>query len=102
MSYEPTVFAAWPYRDADADILAHWVIVFIRVFQLPVFFAISGFFAAYLLETRGIQAFLRQRWSRIGVPFLVAWPVLAVTMYFIVPFTAQFSSVPPTHVYSVE
>ncbi|MDE0028648.1 MAG: acyltransferase family protein [Deltaproteobacteria bacterium] len=102
MSYEPTVFAAWPYRDADADILAHWVIVFIRVFQLPVFFAISGFFAAYLLETRGIQAFLRQRWSRIGVPFLVAWPVLAVTMYFIVPFTAQFSSVPPTHVYSLE
>ena len=102
MSYEPTVFAGWPYRDAHADIFVHWLIVFIRVFQLPVFFAIAGFFAAYLVESRGIRAFLRQRWSRIGVPFLVAWPVLAVTMYFLVPFASRFSSVPPTHVYSVE
>ena len=102
MSYEPTVFAAWPFRDAHADILVHWLIVFVRVFQLPVFFAIAGFFAAYLVETRGIRAFLRQRWSRIGVPFLVAWPLLAATMYFVVPFASQFSSVPPTHVYSLE
>ena len=102
MSYEPTVFAGWPYRDAHADILVHWLIVFIRVFQLPVFFAIAGFFAAYLAETRGIRAFLRQRWRRIGLPFLVAWPVLAVTMYFVVPFASRFSSVPPTHVYSLE
>ena len=102
MSYVPTVFAGWPYRDAHADTLVQWMIIFIRVFQLPVFFAIAGFFAAYLIETRGIRAFLRQRWSRIGVPFLVAWPILAVTMYFIVPFTSQFSSIPPTHVYSLE
>ena len=102
MSYEPTVFAGWPYRDAHADILVHWLIVFIRVFQLPVFFAIAGFFAAYLVETRGIPVFLRQRWSRIGVPFLVAWPVLALTMFFVVPFTSQFSSVPPTLDYSRE
>ena len=102
MSYVPTVFAGWPYRDAHADILVHWLIVFIRVFQLPVFFAIAGFFAAYLLETRGIRAFLRQRWSRIGVPFLVAWPVLAVTMFFVTQFASRFSSVPPTHVYSLE
>ena len=102
MSYVPTVFAGWPYRDAHADILVQWVIILIRVFQLPVFFAIAGFFAAYLVETRGIRAFLRQRWSRIGVPFLVAWPVLVATMYFVVPFTSRFSSVPPTHVYSLE
>jgi peptidoglycan/LPS O-acetylase OafA/YrhL len=102
MSYVPTVFAGWPYRDAHADIFVHWLIVFIRIFQLPVFFAIAGFFAAYLVETRGVRPFLRQRWSRIAVPFLAAWPVLVVTMYFVVPFSSQFSSVPPTHVYSLE
>ena len=102
MSYVPTVFAGWPYRDPHADILVHWLIAFIRVFQLPVFFAIAGFFAAYLVATRGIRPFLRQRWSRIAVPFLVAWPILVVTMYFVVPFASRFSSVPPTHVYSLE
>ena len=100
VSYVPTVFFEWPYRDAQADILAYWVVVFIRVFNLPVFFAIAGFFAAYLVETRGSRQFLRHRWSRIGVPFLVAWPVLAVTMFFIVPFAAQFSSTPPNAAYS--
>ncbi len=101
MSYEPTVFEGWPYRDAQADILVSWVIAFIRVFQLPVFFAISGFFAAYLVESRGIWMFLRHRWSRIGVPFLVAWPILAILMYFIVGFTAPFSSIPPGYTYAM-
>lgn len=97
MSYEPTVFEGWPYRDAQADILVHWVIVFIRVFQLPVFFAIAGFFAAYLVRMRGIRGFLRHRWSRVGVPFLAAWPVVAVTMYFVLTFASRFSSIPPSH-----
>ena len=94
MSYEPTVFEGWPYQDASTDVLVRWVIVFIRVFQLPVFFAIAGFFGAYLVHRRGVRGFLRQRWSRIGVPFLVAWPLVGVTMYFILPFLSGFSPVP--------
>ena len=78
------------------------MIIFIRVFNLPVFFAIAGFFAAYLMETRGTRGFLKHRWSRIGVPLLVAWPVLAVTLFLIVRFAAPFSSIPPTAAYSVE
>ena len=101
VSYVPVVFFEWPYRDAQADMLSYWVVIFIRVFNLPVFFAIAGFFAAYLVETRGAQGFLRHRWSRIGVPFLVAWPLLGVTMFFIVPFAARFSTTPPNAAYSL-
>jgi hypothetical protein len=101
MSYEPNPFEGWPYKDAQANFLAHWVIAFIRVFQLPVFFVIAGFFAAYLVQTRGITGFLRHRWSRVGVPFLAAWPILAVVMYFALRFASQFSSNPPSYSYSV-
>ena len=101
VSYVPVVFFEWPYRDPQADMLSYWVVIFIRVFNLPVFFAIAGFFAAYLLDTRGTREFLRHRWSRIGVPFLVAWPLLGVTMFFIVPFAAQFSATPPNAAYSL-
>ncbi len=101
VSYVPVVFFEWPYRDAQADMLTYWVVIFIRVFNLPVFFAIAGFFAAYLIETRGAREFLRHRWSRIGVPLLVAWPILAVTMFLLGPFAAPFSSVPPTGAYSL-
>ncbi len=101
VSYVPTVFFEWPYRDPQADMLSYWVVLFIRVFNLPVFFAIAGFFAAYLIETRGTGGFLRHRWSRIGVPFLVAWPVLAVTMFLLAPFAARFSAAPPIAAYSL-
>jgi hypothetical protein len=102
VSYVPTVFFEWPYRDAQADMLSYWMVIFIRVFNLPVFFAIAGFFAAYLMETRGPREFLRHRWSRLGVPLLVAWPFLAVTMFFFAgPFAARFSSAPPNAAYSL-
>ena len=94
MSYMPSVYVGWPYRDAEAGVFAHWLVVFIRAFQLPVFFALAGFFAAYLLEARGIRSFLRHRWSRIGVPFLVAWPFVAVTVFFLLRFVSSFSSIP--------
>ena len=81
--------------------LTYWVVIFIRVFNLPVFFAIAGFFAAYLMETRGTRGFLRHRWSRLGVPLLVAWPVLAATMFLTAPFAARFSAVPPDAAYSL-
>ena len=102
MSYVPSVYVGWPYRDAEAGIFAHWIIVFIRAFQLPVFFALAGFFAAYLLEARGIREFLRHRWSRIGVPFLVAWPVVAVTVFCLLRFVSSFSSVPSTVSYDLD
>ena len=96
MSYVPTVYEGWPYRDAQPDLPAHWVIVFIRAFQVPVFFAIAGLFAAYLVEARGVRAFLQHRWSRIGVPFVVAWPVIAVATFFVARFVSAFSAVPST------
>jgi peptidoglycan/LPS O-acetylase OafA/YrhL len=96
INYDPTVIEGWPYTDPQTDLLVHWVIVFIRVFQLPVFFAIAGFFAGYMVEAHGVKAFLSQRWSRIGVTLLAAWPVLAGVMYFLLAFAPKFSAVPPT------
>ena len=96
ISYDPTAIEGWPYKDPQTDLLVHWVIVFIRVFQLPVFFAIAGFFAGYLIEARGVRAFLRQRWSRIGVPLLAAWPAMGAAMYCVLTLAPAFSSVPPT------
>ncbi|MCA2979936.1 MAG: acyltransferase family protein [Myxococcaceae bacterium] len=42
--------------------------------RMPVFFALSGFFAALVLERRG-EGFLRDRFSRLGVPLFVAAPL---------------------------
>jgi glucan biosynthesis protein C len=47
---------------------AYWMI---HVFRLPLFFLVAGFFAALLLEARGIRTLLSNRIVRIGIPMLV-------------------------------
>ena len=50
---------------------------FLHVFRMPAFFVIAGFFAAYLLQTRGPNKFLRNRLQRIALPLLMFWIPLA-------------------------
>ena len=52
----------------DAESSLYWAI---HVFRLPLFFAVAGFFAALLIEIRGVSALLGNRAIRIGVPLLV-------------------------------
>ena len=40
-------------------------------FRLPLFFIMSGFFSAMLLQRRGIAGFLGHRWKRIALPLLL-------------------------------
>ena len=54
----------WPYQDERTNPFFDWLIDFIHVFRMPVFFMFSGFFAVYLIRTRGTKKFLRHRWSR--------------------------------------
>ena len=69
------------YQDAMRSPFTGWVVLFTRLFHMPVFFLVSGFFAAFLFDTRGAQAFLRHRLKRIGLPlvcsFLVLYPLMA-------------------------
>ncbi len=46
-------------------------------FQMPIFFILSGFFAALLLTRRTPGAFAANRLLHIGVPLIVGWAVLS-------------------------
>ncbi len=77
LAYSPMLHFFWPSADAAPhkayDVLA-W---FSHLFRMPLFFLIAGFFAALLLERRGVQAFLLNRTLRIALPFvLFLGPVL--------------------------
>lgn len=43
----------------------------IHAFRLPLFFLVAGFFAALMLQSRGVAGLLRNRIVRIGVPLVV-------------------------------
>ncbi|MEM9495514.1 MAG: acyltransferase family protein [Pseudomonadota bacterium] len=56
------------------------ILIVINTFRMPVFFLLSGFFTALLLDKRGVAATIENRKQRIVLPFLIFLPVLAVTM----------------------
>lgn len=66
----------WPYLDAQTTVLADGVVMYLHAFRMPLFFVLSGFFAAMLFERRGGASMLRNRLARIGFPFVVGMLVL--------------------------
>jgi len=61
-----------PARSGAFDLLN----TLIHAFRMPVFFLMSGFFAALLLERIGTAEFVRHRARRIGLPLLIGVLVL--------------------------
>jgi glucan biosynthesis protein C len=57
----------------------------IHVFRLPLFFLVAGFFAALLLNSRGVPSLLHNRAIRIGVPLvlgvLTVAPLLSLCLH---------------------
>jgi surface polysaccharide O-acyltransferase-like enzyme len=50
-------------------------------FRMPLFFLMSGFFSAMLLQRRGMGGFLSQRWKRIGLPLLLGMVTIIPAMW---------------------
>lgn len=78
VGYAAADFKIWPIHDAQTTPLLDGVIVLIHAFRMPVFFLIAGFFAALLIDKRGVSAFMRNRRARILKPLLVFWALLLV------------------------
>jgi glucan biosynthesis protein C len=54
-----------------------WFVGIAHDFQMPVFFIMSGFFAALAVARSGAGPFVRGRLRRIGIPLVVGWLLMA-------------------------
>jgi peptidoglycan/LPS O-acetylase OafA/YrhL len=61
----------WWLKDPQTSRWADLFILLLHTFRLPVFFVMSGFFAALLIERRGRLAFLENRAARLALPFVL-------------------------------
>ncbi|MEM7754763.1 MAG: acyltransferase family protein [Planctomycetota bacterium] len=73
-------------------------------FRLPLFFLLSGFFSAMLLQRRGATGFLGHRWKRIGLPLLLGLITIIPAMWGVIlgghALQRQFS--PPARDWSLQ
>jgi peptidoglycan/LPS O-acetylase OafA/YrhL len=66
----------WPFRDPERSPLAGLAVLAIHTFRMPVFFVMSGYFSAMLIERRGAWGYARNRTQRIVLTSFAAWVVL--------------------------
>lgn len=73
-----TLLLPIPWGAFDAS--RHWsfdiLVGLIHGFRMQLFFLLAGFFGRLLYQRLGAGAFGKQRLQRIGLPFLLGWPVL--------------------------
>lgn len=73
--YKATPEANWPH-DQSAYRFLDWLYDFIHIFRMPLFYLVSGFFAHLVITKYGILFFLKQRFKRIVIPFIIGLIVI--------------------------
>ena len=96
IAYAPEYQAVWFTAGNGTHPWFDWMASGTHLFRMPLFFLIAGFFAHLLIQKRGNNAYLKNRLLRLGVPFIVFWPLTVVSvvaaLFFI---TANANNQPP-------
>ena len=83
------VFAQWtidPMRSHDEpSMFLHYAMELIHVFRMELFFLVAGFFSVLLVRKRGLNYYVKNRVTRILLPFIICitllQPLLAAGYY---------------------
>ncbi len=76
LAYSPLMAGFFPTADRQNSPVVDALAWGLHLVRMPLFFLVSGFFAAWVLQHRGGTALARQRVRRVLLPFLVAWPLV--------------------------
>ena len=66
----------WIARDAGGSLGFDLMVGVIHGFRMQLFFFLAGYFGHLLWQRLGMKDFLKQRWRRIGIPFLLGMVTL--------------------------
>lgn len=72
------------HRSRETSLIATSLFGWIHIYRMPVFFMLAGFFTCLLVERRGVASTLVHRAKRIGLPFLLFWPILLVSINIVI------------------
>lgn len=80
LAYSPLMSGFFPTADRQNSVWVDGFAWALHLVRMPLFFLVAGFFAAWVLEKRGGTALAKQRVRRILLPFLVAWPLVWISL----------------------
>ncbi len=80
LAYSPLLHPWWPAADRQHSPVVDGLVWLPHLVRMPLFFLVAGYFAALVLQRRGMAGLARQRVRRILLPFLVAWPLVHLSI----------------------
>lgn len=83
LSFLPLDFPYWAIQDPGASPEVGVLVFVIHAFRMPVFFLLAGFFAHLMIERKGWQNFIKNRFIRIVIPLIVGWVIVIGMVTFI-------------------
>ena len=81
LAYSPLMHPIWPTADTGRSIVVDGAAWFLHLFRMPLFFVVTGFFAAWLVARRGLGGLFRNRCARVLLPLLLFLPLVTASMY---------------------
>ncbi|PHR92919.1 MAG: hypothetical protein COA69_06240 [Robiginitomaculum sp.] len=66
----------WPIMDTQRSVGLAGAGYVSHIFRMSTFFFLAGFFGHMMHQRIGTTAFIKGRLKRIGIPFLVGWPII--------------------------
>ncbi len=103
LAYASPIQDFWFIRDQGSSAILNCMAVFLHSFRMPLFFFVSGYFSKMIIEKRGIEQFLRNRFARIFLPFIIFWPILAILSLGVLLFALNYlDETPPLLRYLME
>ena len=84
LAYSVLAHPFWPTADKGQSLIVDAFAWFFHLFRMPLFFAVAGFFAALLVQKRGIGGMLKNRFMRIVLPLLAFWPLVYFSMSWLI------------------
>jgi glucan biosynthesis protein C len=80
LAYSPLLHPYFPTADRAQSPAVDRVIWLLHLFRMPLFFVVAGFFAAMLLNKRGMGGLILNRLRRIGLPLVIFCPLVIAAM----------------------
>lgn len=75
ISFMP-IYIGWAVMDVSTSSVVPVFILLSHSFRMELFFLIAGFFSHMVFHGKGTHSFLKSRFVRIAIPFIVGWFVL--------------------------
>lgn len=80
LAYSLLIHPYFPTADRVSSVGVDVCIWFLHLFRMPLFFLIAGFFAAMLLQKRGMGGMFLNRLRRIALPLIIFCPLVVAAM----------------------